>query len=90
MKKNVHSIKVRKRGKDGWVEGPFESERLKDIEDKITGIIDRHPNDEGSYQIVIRLNNGYSKNKEYGTTAVISLKGGLGGIWDTWNSYTVA
>ena len=63
-------IKVIKRGKNGWKEDPihFNTEEWQDF-------IKKHSGERGSFQAVIKVNEGYAKNKETGTTAVINWKG---------------
>jgi len=69
---SVHNIEIKviKRGKSGWKEDPisYNSGEWQDF-------IKRHSKEKGSFQAVIKVNEGYAKNKETGTTAVIDWKG---------------
>jgi len=77
-------MKIRRLGKEGWREHIPETEDLEIVEKQMDAIVDKYgPHTFGSYQISYKINGGYSKNPETGSTMIINLKGQLNAIYDT-------
>lgn len=62
-------IKIRKRGKEGFVK-ELKTDDWKDLCSFVDELIDK-----SSFQIVIKLNGGYAKNKATGLTSMLNIKG---------------
>lgn len=76
-------LMIRENKKDGWKEKIEPVEEREELERKLDKIIEKYgPDLKSSFQTVLKINQGYGKNHETGSTLDIKWKGRLKYIWD--------
>ncbi len=83
--KKVETIEfsIRKVGKLGWKEhfpeAHYDEDAVHQLSKFFRKTLEIHKSElKGSFQLVIKINRGYGKNKETGTTMIQNFKGTLG------------
>ena len=81
----TYEVKIHKRGKGGWKAHQPQTEDASRVEAFISGLVVEHEGEEGSYQMSVKVNGGYSEKKEHTATMVWNLRGPVSVLFEGFN-----
>ena len=84
----TRELKISKLGKDRWKEHFPESKQIDALHEFIDGVIRKYGNElKGTFRLSLKLNGGYGKNHDTGSTRVFHVTGYLDDIWIVLEKY---